>query len=153
MTPRDDLRIGDAERDAVMTALREHYAQGRLTHEELDERLGLTLSARTGRDLALAQENLPDLYGPPGEPAPWKGPRTGPAAWQRHAARHGAWHPMARRGGPPVAPLLLVLLVAGVAVAGFGVLKLVFLAWLLAILFRVLRHRSHARRAGRPGAP
>lgn len=63
MTSRDDLRIGDAERDAVMTALREHYAQGRLTHEELDERLELTLSARTGRELALAGADLPDLHG------------------------------------------------------------------------------------------
>ncbi|MFC7649612.1 DUF1707 domain-containing protein [Streptosporangium lutulentum] len=63
MTARDDLRIGDAEREAVMTALREHYAQGRLTHEELDERLELALSSRTGRELALVGADLPDLYG------------------------------------------------------------------------------------------
>nr|BFE81535.1 hypothetical protein GCM10020093_041360 [Planobispora longispora] len=59
---------------------------------------------------------------------------------------------MARRGGPPVAPLLLVLLVAGVAVAGFGVLKFLFLAWLAVTLLRVVRHRGHARRPSRPGA-
>nr|BFE81534.1 hypothetical protein GCM10020093_041350 [Planobispora longispora] len=65
--PRDDLRVGDAERDAAMAVLREHYAHGRLTHEELDERLGLALSARTGGDLARAQENLPDPYEPPAD--------------------------------------------------------------------------------------
>ncbi|GAA3081594.1 DUF1707 SHOCT-like domain-containing protein [Streptosporangium carneum] len=63
MTFPDDLRIGDAERDAAMDALREHYAQGRLTHEELDERLELVLSARTGRDLAAVGADLPDPYG------------------------------------------------------------------------------------------
>ncbi|GGS51913.1 hypothetical protein GCM10010156_08200 [Planobispora rosea] len=144
MIPRDDLRVGDAEREAAMAVLREHYAQGRLTYEELDERLGLALSARTGGDLARTQENLPDLYGPP----------SGPDS-ARHAERHGAWcrHPAARGGGPPpAAPLLLVLLVVGVAVAGFGVLKFLFLAWLAMMLLRVVHHRSHARRPSRPGA-
>ncbi|GAA3440697.1 DUF1707 SHOCT-like domain-containing protein [Planomonospora venezuelensis] len=187
MTSHGDLRIGDVERDAAMAALREHYAQGRLTHEELDERLGLTLSARTGRELALAQENLPDLYGAASPAGPYgvggDGPRarrTGGRpdlrtgwraewraelraerreAWRRHAAGpHGSRppghrHPTAHRGGPPpLAPLLFVLLVAGVAFAGFGVLKFVFLAWLVMTLFRVLHHRGHARRAGRSGA-
>ena len=33
-----ELRIGDAEREAAVTALGEHYAAGRLTKEEYDER-------------------------------------------------------------------------------------------------------------------
>ncbi|MFC4113490.1 DUF1707 SHOCT-like domain-containing protein [Nonomuraea zeae] len=56
---RDDLRIGDAEREQTMAALREHFAQGRLTHEELDERLDRTLAAKTARDLAAVTADLP----------------------------------------------------------------------------------------------
>ncbi|MER5319147.1 DUF1707 SHOCT-like domain-containing protein [Streptosporangium roseum] len=168
MTTRDDLRIGDAERDAAVTALREHYAQGRLTHEELDERIELTLSARTGRELALTSADLPDLYGPRPEdrdgPAlgwdprdsgwagPWhgrhgRGPRRGghhPAAWHRH--RPG------RRGGPPAVPFLILILVAGVATAGFWTLKFVFFAWLAMAVVGMLHRRrwQHLRAGGGP---
>lgn len=168
MTSRDDLRIGDAERDAAVTALREHYAQGRLTHEELDERIELTLSARTGRELALTSADLPDLYGPRPEdrdgPArgrehrdhgwagPWhghhgRGPRRGghhPAAWHRHRA--------GRRGGPPVAPFLILMLVIGVATTGFWALKFVFFAWLAMAVVGMLHRRrwQHVRAGGGP---
>jgi hypothetical protein len=130
-----DLRVGDAERETAMEALREHYAQGRLTHAELGERLDLALTARTGQDLARVREDLPDLY-------------AARAARAHHAAGRRAGrnrHPMARRGGPPAAPLLFLLLVAGVAVGGFGALKFVFVAWLALTLFRVLHRRGHAR--------
>ena len=64
---------------------------------------------------------------------------------------------MARRGGPPFVPILILLLIVGVATAGFGVLKFVFLAWLvMAVLGMLHRRRWHprARPAGinRPGA-
>ena len=36
--PGPELRIGDAEREAAVTALGEHYAAGRLTKDEYDER-------------------------------------------------------------------------------------------------------------------
>jgi hypothetical protein len=48
----EQLRVGDAERDEVTTALHEHFAQGRLTRDELDERLTATLSARTSATCA-----------------------------------------------------------------------------------------------------
>ncbi|GIH90708.1 DUF1707 domain-containing protein [Planobispora siamensis] len=232
MIPGDDLRIGDAEREATMAALREHYAQGRLTHQELDERLGLALTARTGRELALAREDLPDLYGAadrterrPGDQAGWKaqwhGDRdawraqwhadrdTWKAQWHgdrdawraqwkaQHHAAHAAWkaqwhadraawkaqwkaqwhadrdawraqwraeraarhghagrhHHPARRGGPPIVPLLLLALFIAVVTGGFGILKFVLLAWLVIGLFRMVHHRSHARRISRSGAP
>ena len=54
-----ELRVGDAERDAAAERLRAHAAAGRLTVEELDERLGRALSARTGTDLAVLEEDLP----------------------------------------------------------------------------------------------
>jgi Domain of unknown function (DUF1707) len=34
-----DLRVSDAERDAVVTELGEHFQQGRLDQAECDERL------------------------------------------------------------------------------------------------------------------
>ena len=37
-----NVRVGDADREAVAAQLREHYADGRLTLEELNERLDQT---------------------------------------------------------------------------------------------------------------
>ncbi|HYV79812.1 MAG TPA: DUF1707 domain-containing protein, partial [Streptosporangiaceae bacterium] len=41
------MRASDADRDAVVAALSEHFQTGRLTREELDERTGRALTART----------------------------------------------------------------------------------------------------------
>jgi hypothetical protein len=54
-----ELRVGDAERDASAARLREHAARGRLTLEELDERLDRALAARTRADLAALEGDLP----------------------------------------------------------------------------------------------
>jgi hypothetical protein len=43
MATGSNIRVGDAERDAVATQLREHYGDGRLTLDELNERLDQTL--------------------------------------------------------------------------------------------------------------
>ncbi len=58
------LRVGDAERDEVTSALHEHFAQGRLDREELDERLTATLSARTAGDLREVVRDLPGTATP-----------------------------------------------------------------------------------------
>ena len=42
-----DIRIGDAERDAAMVQLREHFVAGRLTFDELTERIDAALAAKT----------------------------------------------------------------------------------------------------------
>ena len=55
------VRIGDAERESAVTALGEHYAAGRLTKEEFDERSGVAWSARTAGDLAPLFTDLPRL--------------------------------------------------------------------------------------------
>jgi hypothetical protein len=54
-----ELRIGDAERNAAVERLRGHAAAGRLTLDELDERLGQALAARTRADLAVVEHDLP----------------------------------------------------------------------------------------------
>jgi hypothetical protein len=46
-----NLRASDADRDQVATVLSTAYAEGRLTREEHEERLGQVLAARTFEDL------------------------------------------------------------------------------------------------------
>ena len=53
------LRVSDAERDEVATLLRDAAAEGRLTPDELDERVEKALLARTGADLDALLADLP----------------------------------------------------------------------------------------------
>jgi hypothetical protein len=55
-----EMRASDADRDRVAGALREHCAQGRLTVEELNERLEVTYTARTLGDLDRVTQDLPE---------------------------------------------------------------------------------------------
>jgi Domain of unknown function (DUF1707) len=56
-----DLRIGDAERDATMTQLREHFAAGRLTLDEVTQRIDLALTAKTQGQIDGLMADLPQL--------------------------------------------------------------------------------------------
>ena len=53
------LRVSDAERDAVVLSLREHYETGRLTLDEFNERVGEAYSARTDAELDHVLRELP----------------------------------------------------------------------------------------------
>lgn len=53
------LRVGDAERSDVVDELAEHYAAGRLSRAEFDQRSADTLAARTRDDLTRVLEDLP----------------------------------------------------------------------------------------------
>ncbi len=53
------LRASDAERERTATQLREHTAAGRLTTDELDERLDAAYAARTVGDLDALVADLP----------------------------------------------------------------------------------------------
>jgi Domain of unknown function (DUF1707) len=53
------VRIGDAEREAAISSLTSHFAEGRLTLIEHEERIELALNARTGRDLDVLFADLP----------------------------------------------------------------------------------------------
>ncbi|MEO3869066.1 DUF1707 domain-containing protein [Nonomuraea sp. B12E4] len=170
---RDDLRIGDAEREQTMAALREHFAQGRLTHEELDERLDQTLAAKTARDLAKVTADLPGS-GPAPTAAPERPghiPHYDRDAWRqamkahreqlqsmRHARRdmrrgwaghpgpqghHG--HPWRHHRGPgPLLPLLFVFIMLGM-VFGAGLFKVLIVVWLGALIFTAVHRRFHYR--------
>lgn len=65
MAAASGLRIGDAEREAAAAALREHFAQGRLTLEEFQHRLAAVFAAKTDRDLAAVGADLPHVAAPP----------------------------------------------------------------------------------------
>jgi hypothetical protein len=62
--PPGDLRLSDADRDRAVAELSEHFEAGRLTAEELDERTGRALRARTGKELADIFADLPRHQNP-----------------------------------------------------------------------------------------
>jgi hypothetical protein len=57
--PDPRLRVSDADRERAMADLAGHYADGRLDHEEYDERLDAIWTARTRADLAVLFSDLP----------------------------------------------------------------------------------------------
>jgi class 3 adenylate cyclase len=54
-------RAADADRDRIVTLLRDHVVAGRLTLDEFSERVGLALQARTLGDLREVMVDLPDV--------------------------------------------------------------------------------------------
>lgn len=56
-----DLRTSDADRQRTADLLRRHATQGRLTVDELADRLDRAYAARTARDLTGLLDDLPDL--------------------------------------------------------------------------------------------
>lgn len=110
-----ELRIGDRDRESAVAALGEHYAQGRLTKDEYDERSDAAWTARTAADLRPLFADLP-------------------AARPTHAAQPAPVAPPPRRQVPW--KLLLV------ALAVLGVVTNIKLVLLAAVLWFVLsRHR------------
>ncbi|HEX4811656.1 MAG TPA: DUF1707 domain-containing protein [Nonomuraea sp.] len=170
---RDDLRIGDAEREQTMAALREHFAQGRLTHDELDERLDQALAARTGRDLAQVTADLPGHDAGPRHDLPgaydWR--ESAAAHHKQVMALHHAHREMRHRmhrmhrarremrppwAGPtglrhhhgphPIVGVLFLVMVVGLVFGGFGIFKVLLAVWLGAMLFSLVRRRFRDRR-------
>jgi hypothetical protein len=59
----ESIRVSDAERDVVLHSLGEHAAVGRLTLDELEERSGRALAAKTRGELATLTSDLPQEPG------------------------------------------------------------------------------------------
>jgi uncharacterized protein DUF1707 len=83
--PASSLRLSDADRDRAVAELSEHFQAGRLAADELDDRVGQALQARTAADLAPLFADLPGkrpaVTGPgsrPASPAPSRS-ASGPA--------------------------------------------------------------------------
>lgn len=60
--------VGDRERDRAAASLRRHYLQGRLTLDELSDRVHAALGARSRADLRAALSDLPPSWQELGEP-------------------------------------------------------------------------------------
>lgn len=137
----DNIRISDADREQATARLREHFAEGRLTSEELDERISATLNAKTFGDLRGILADLPE----PGPLGPQPSPV--PSGW---AAR-----PVYYRRGPRFLPVALLILFAALILPGpgwafFAVFKIALLAWLVmcvAGIFAASRFRRRLRHA------
>jgi hypothetical protein len=156
MRTDDRMRVSDADREHVTARLREHFAEGRLTPEELDERVTATLGAKTYGDLRRVMADLPEPapVAPPGAQVP---PQSGAQQW---GARQ--WGPSRRsyafRRRPRLLPLLLVALILAVVLPGAGfvfftIVKVLLLAWLaffvvgiVAAAFAAHGFRRHLRR-------
>jgi hypothetical protein len=77
-TPDPQTRIADSDRERAMSDLAGHYADGRLDHEEYDERLDAIWTARTRGDLAVIFSDLPRPQATyPSPPARAESRRTG----------------------------------------------------------------------------
>ncbi|HET8561801.1 MAG TPA: DUF1707 domain-containing protein [Marmoricola sp.] len=130
MTTRFDaehLRITDAEREAAVTALGEHFAVGRLTREEYDERCEAAWAARTRAELRPLFSDLPGPHQPPAAP-------SSPARQGR--PRVARWWPVPLL--PVVAILLGITVLTHLPVILFGLL-----AWF--VLARLVGRRSCRR--------
>jgi hypothetical protein len=66
----DSLRVSDAERDATVRTLGEQAAVGRLTLDELEDRAGQALAAKTRGELAALTRDLPEEVGQAARSAP-----------------------------------------------------------------------------------
>jgi uncharacterized membrane protein len=132
-----ELRIGDAEREAAVGALGEHYAAGRLSKEEFDERADAAWAARTRSALWPLFTDLPNPVAAPAGTAP-----APPRARQGGGPHAGRPHPGWRVGGRMV-PLLMVV---------FAIVVLTHLPVFLLLLVWVFWARTHgAWGHGRPG--
>lgn len=123
------IRISDSDRERAMSDLAGHYADGRLEHEEYDERLDAIWTARTRADLAVLFNDLPRPQ--PAAPAVRPAGRVAPASRRR-------------RSGIPLFPALVVLIVlSALTEAPF---------WLLVFPLLFLRgRRGHTGHAGFTG--
>ncbi|MDR0345893.1 MAG: DUF1707 domain-containing protein [Nocardiopsaceae bacterium] len=148
----DHIRISDADRDRVTARLRDHFAEGRLTADELDERIDAALGAKTFGELRRVMADLP---GPVAGPAPAPPRAQQPPGAGYPAPPAPAW---AARRRPRFAPVLVLvvlgaLLLPGPGWAVFWPVKLFLLFWVVFLATGMLasaRFRRRMRR-GRPG--
>ncbi len=59
MNDPSGLRVADEDRESLISELREHMLAGRLSSEELEDRLGAAYRARTRADLDALRADLP----------------------------------------------------------------------------------------------
>ena len=122
MATTSGLRIGDADREAAAAALREHFAQGRLTMDEFEHRLELVFAAKTDRDLAAITRDLP----PATHPLAWPPGGAGGSAHAGSRDWRSASGPRRRSGFAAFAGLISFVVV---------ILALILIAFVLPVAF------------------
>jgi Domain of unknown function (DUF1707) len=137
MTRRAILRASDADREQVAERLRHAAAEGRLFADELEERLGAALSAKTYGELDEVVSDLPD-------PAPGRASQPGELSRARPAVALAVALPLA---------VMLIAMIA-FAFAGHGHpgrhglasgAPLIWLVW-IALGWRYLSRRRNGTR-------
>jgi hypothetical protein len=102
MASGPDLRIGDADREAAAATLREHYAQGRLTLEEFNQRLDAVFTSTMQSQLNHITRDLPHVPQPSASL-----PAAAPGASRERAREDYQW-----RGARPRLGLFPVIIAA-----------------------------------------
>jgi hypothetical protein len=59
VAPRGEVRVSDAERETAAARLKAHFTAGRLSHDELEDRLDSAYAARSRRELRALFADLP----------------------------------------------------------------------------------------------
>jgi hypothetical protein len=132
-----NIRVGDAEREATAGQLREHYADGRITLDELNERLDQAFAAKTRSDLNAVLRDLP-VAPRPVMPMP-------PSSRSSGSSSHGTAFL-----APVFALFWLCLVLGGVFLFGFGDKPIAVVLLLAALAFlRKLFGRRRRSRGGR----
>jgi len=115
--PAGSLRASDAERDEVVSRLREEFAAGRLSQDTFLHRMNAVLEARHQADLPPLLADLP-AASEPGSPPPGPEPGSPPPAPVRSVLRPGATLPpgaVSPRQAGPVRRLTAGMPLAGAA--------------------------------------
>lgn len=87
------VRVSDDERQVMADVLRAHFAEGRLSVEEFEDRIGLVFEAKTRGDLELLTADLPAPPRPRPAPVVGRQPvRSAIAVFSGHR-QTGAWRP------------------------------------------------------------
>lgn len=106
MAAGNEMRVGDAEREAAAAELREHYASGRLTLDELNERVDKAFAATTRGDLNALMTDLPSARpgwssaGPSGPSGSSALPPGAPGAGGPFGPGGSGWNSGPRAAGP-----------------------------------------------------
>jgi Domain of unknown function (DUF1707) len=148
MASNPNIRASDADRDRIVTALRENLAEGRLTTEEFDERLDKALAAKTMGELEGLMADLPSTdVSQRADPSLDRAEGNLPSRRGRfYPARRSAWGVLFTLG-----VLVVVIWLISGAHAGLSFLWVVAALAVLVVVRRVTGGRARSeRRSSRP---
>jgi hypothetical protein len=123
---KTQIRIGDAERDRAVAALGDHFAAGRLSNDEFEQRMEQAIKARFNDDLEPLFVDLPRTVEPHVEPKS-----------QQHSDIPLAWAAMFW-----LAPLFVITAVVAAVVLSAPWLVWIFL-WMFLITGLFRRRRRY----------